>query len=143
MILCCCQAKMLLNVREHLHLLLFAPLPSNISQTQMASSSRVRMNTRFYQKHLVGITKQVWMSWNLCRHSHTRGSCACCQYHTMGVDGMARCTAQLQVASDFPHLMESPEKRFKTANFNLEKLHRSQWLGSWRIFADVLPILVS
>ena len=30
----------------------------------------------------------------------------------------------------------------KTANFNLEKLHRSQWLGSWRIFADVLPILV-
>lgn len=26
MILCCCQAKMLLNVREHLHLFLFAPL---------------------------------------------------------------------------------------------------------------------
>ena len=124
---------------------------SNISHAQMASSSRVRMNARFYQKHLVGITKQVWMSWNLCQHSHARGSCACCQYHTMGVDGMARCTAQLQVASDFPHLMESPEKMAnlwrerdsKTANFNLENFHRSQRLGSWRIFADVLPILVS
>lgn len=121
MILCCCQAKMLLNVREHLHLLLFAPLPSKISHTQMASSSRVRVNTRFCQKHLVGITKQVWMSWNLCRHSHTRGSCACCQYHTMGMDGMARCTAQLQVASDFPHLMESPEKKFKNSEFQLGK----------------------
>jgi len=39
----------------------------------------------------------------------------------MGMDGMARCTAQLQVASDFPHLMESPEKKFKNSEFQLGK----------------------